>query len=56
MDAVAAVQAGEFHIPMSEWVSYTESLRLTFLAGIQDVLVGACTPQEAAARLDAKLA
>ena len=55
-DAVAAVQAGEFHIPMSEWISYTESLRLTFLAGMQDVLVGACTPQEAAARLDAKLA
>ena len=56
VDAVAAVQAGEFHIPMSEWISYTESLRLTFLAGIQDVLVGACTPQEASARLDAKLA
>ena len=56
VDAVAAVQAGEFHIPMSEWISYTEPLRLTFLAGIQDVLVGACTPQEAAARLDAKLA
>ena len=55
-DAVAAVQAGEFHIPMSEWISHTESLRLTFLAGVQDVLVGTCTPQEAAARLDAKLA
>lgn len=55
-DAVAAVQAGEFHIPMSEWISYTESLRLTFLAGVQDVLVGACTPEEAAGRLDAKLA
>ena len=55
-DAVAAVQAGQFHIPMSEWISHTESLRLTYLAGVQDVLVGACTPQEAAARLDAKLA
>ena len=55
-DAVAAVQAGDFHIAMSAWISYTESLRLTFLAGMQDVLVGACTPQEAAARLDAKLA
>ena len=55
-DAVAAVQAGDFHIPMSEWISYTESLRLTFLAGVQDVLVGACTPEEAAARLDTKLA
>ncbi len=55
-DAVAAVQAGEFHIPMSQWTSYTESLRLTFLAAVQDVLVGACTPEEAAARLDDKLA
>ena len=55
-DAVAAVKAGEFHIPMSEWVSYTESLRLTFLASLQDVLVGAATPAEAAQRLDAKLA
>ena len=55
-DAVEAVQAGQFHIPMSEWVSHTESLRLTFIAGVQDVLVGACTPAEAAARLDAKLA
>lgn len=55
-DAVAAVQAGQFHIPMAEWISHTESLRLTFIAGVQDVLVGACTPAEAAARLDAKLA
>ena len=55
-DAVAAVQRGEFHIPMSEWISYTESLRLTFLAGMQNVLVGAATPEEAAASLDAKLA
>ena len=55
-DAVAAVKAGEFHIPMSQWISYTESLRLTFLAGLQDVLVGAATPEEAAARLDDKLA
>lgn len=55
-DAVAAVQAGEYHIPMSEWVSNTESLRLTFVAAMQDVLVGNCTPAEGAARLDAKLA
>ena len=55
-DAVAAVQAGQYHIPMSEWVTNTESLRLTFLASLQDVLVGNCTPAEAAARLDDKLA
>lgn len=54
-DAVVAVQKGEFHIPMGDWLTYTESLRLTFLAGMQDVLVGACTPEEAAASLDAKL-
>ena len=55
-DAVEAVQAGKFYIPMGEWVTNTESLRLTYLAAIQDVLVGTCTPAEAAARLDAKLA
>ena len=41
---------------MGEWITNTESLRLTYLAAIQDVLVGTCTPAEAAARLDAKLA
>ncbi len=55
-DGVAAVQAGAFHIPMSQWLTHTESLRLTFIAALQDVLVGACTPAEAAQRLDAKLA
>lgn len=55
-DAVEAVQAGKFYIPMGEWITNTESLRLTYLAAIQDVLVGTCTPAEAAARLDAKLA
>lgn len=56
VDAVDAVKAGRFHIPMSEWLSYTETLRLTFLAAVQDVMVGACTPAEAAARLDTALA
>ncbi len=55
-DAVAAVQAGKFHIPMSDWLTHTESLRLTLLSAYQDVLVGTCTPAEAAERLDAKLA
>lgn len=55
-DAVEAVKAGEFHIPMGDWLSYTESLRLTYLASLQDVMIGSITPAEAAARLDAKLA
>lgn len=55
-DAVAAVKAGKFHIPMGDWLSNTESLRLTYLASLQDVMIGAITPEEAAGRLDAKLA
>lgn len=55
-DAVEAVQAGKFYIPSAEWVTGAEPLRLTYLAALQDVLVGACTPEEAAARLDEKLA
>lgn len=55
-DAVAAVKDGKFYIPMADWLTYTESLRLTYLASLQDVLVGSITPEEAAARLDAKLA
>jgi raffinose/stachyose/melibiose transport system substrate-binding protein len=41
---------------MSDWLTHTESLRLTLLSAYQDVLVGTCTPAEAAERLDAKLA
>ena len=55
-DAVKAVKEGKFYIPMGEWLSYTESLRLTYLAALQDILIGKATPAEAAARLDAKLA
>ena len=56
VDGVQAVKEGKFYIPMGEWLSYTESLRLTYLAGLQDILIGKATPAEAAARLDAKLA
>lgn len=56
VDGVQAVKEGKFYIPMGEWLSYTESLRLTYLAGLQDILIGKATPAEVAARLDAKLA
>lgn len=55
-DAVKAVKAGEFHIPMGDWMSYTESLRLTYLASLQDMLIGKITAEQAANNLDVKLA
>lgn len=55
-DGVQAVKDGKFYIPMGEWLSYTESLRLTYIAALQDILIGKATSADAAQRLDAKLA
>lgn len=55
-DGIQNVRDGKFYIPMGEWFSYTESLRLTYVQSLQDCMVGTATPEEAAARLDEKLA
>ncbi len=55
-EAVANVKAGKYYIPMADWLSYTESLRLTYIQSLQDCMVGTITPEEAATRLDDKLA
>ena len=55
-DAVEAVKEGKYYIPMADWLSYTESLRLTYIQSLQDCMAGTITPEEAATRLDDKLA
>ena len=55
-EAVANVKEGKYYIPMADWLSYTESLRLTYIQSLQDCMVGTITPEEAAARMDDKLA
>lgn len=55
-EAVNNVKEGKYYIPMADWLSYTESLRLTYIQSLQDCMVGTITPEEAASRLDAKLA
>ena len=55
-DAVESVKEGKYYIPMADWLSYTESLRLTYVQSLQDCMAGTITPEEAASRLDDKLA
>ena len=55
-NAVEGVKTGKYYIPMADWQSYTESLRLTYVQSLQDCMAGTITPEEAAARLDEKLA
>ena len=55
-DAVEGVKEGKYYIPMADWLSYTESLRLTSVQSLQDCMAGTITPEEAASRLDDKLA
>lgn len=55
-DAVEGVKEGKYYIPMADWLSYTESLRLTYVQSLQDCMAGTITPEEAASRLDDKLA
>ena len=55
-EAVTQVKDGKYYIPMADWLSYTESLRLTYIQSLQDCMVGTITPEEAASKLDAKLA
>lgn len=55
-DAVNGVKEGKYYIPMADWLSYTESLRLTYIQGLQDCMAGTIAPEEAAARMDEKLA
>ena len=55
-DAVEGVKEGQYYIPMADWLSYTESLRLTYVQGLQDCMAGTITPEEDASRLDDKLA
>lgn len=55
-DAVEGVKEGKYYIPMADWQSYTESLRLTYIQGLQDCMAGTITPEEVAARMDEKLA
>lgn len=55
-DAVEGVKSGKYYIPMADWLSYTESLRLTYIQSLQDCMAGTITPEEAATRLDEKLA
>lgn len=56
VDAVEGVKAGKYYIPMADWLSYTESLRLTYIQSLQDCMAGTITPEEAATRMDEKLA
>lgn len=56
IDAVNGVKEGKYYIPMADWLSYTESLRLTYIQGLQDCMAGTIAPEEAAARMDEKLA
>lgn len=56
IDAVEGVKTGNYYIPMADWLSYTESLRLTYVQSLQDCMAGTITPEEAATRLDEKLA
>lgn len=55
-EAVNNVKVGKYYIPSADWFSYAESLRLTYLQALQDCMVGTITPEEAAARMDSKLA
>lgn len=55
-DAVEGVKEGKYYIPMADCISYTESLRLTYVQSLQDCMAGTITPEEAASRLDDKLA
>ena len=50
------IKEGKYYIPMADWLSYTESLRLTYVQSLQDCMAGTITPEEAASRLDDKLA
>lgn len=54
--AVDGVADGKYYIPMADWMSNTESLRLSYIQALQDCMVGTITPEEAAGRMDAKLA
>ncbi len=55
-DAAKAAEEGRFRIPLSDWRQHTESLRLTFLAALQDAQVGKIAPEEVGVKLDEKLA
>lgn len=54
--AVTGVAEGKYYIPMADWYSNTESLRLAYIQALQDCMVGTITPEEAAERMDAKFA
>lgn len=54
--AVDGVAEGKYYIPMADWMSNTESLRLSYIQALQDCMVGTISPEEAAGRMDAKLA
>lgn len=54
--AVEGVSSGKYYIPMADWFSNTESLRLTYVQALQDCMTGSISPEEAAGRLDDKWA
>lgn len=55
-NAVDGVKNGKYYIPMADWFTNTESLRLTYIQALQDCMAGSITPEEAAGRLDDKWA
>lgn len=55
-NAVEGVKNGKYYIPMADWFTNTESLRLTYIQALQDCMTGSISPEEAAGRLDDKWA